>query len=92
MFFKNNSSKVHALITEQIKDVEGCLKDFSNFIKAAVNPNTDTDTLRALAAGVHNMENAADRSLRAMIDSLAIPHHFNMKDGDLTLDLPFAFC
>lgn len=70
MFFKNNSSKVHALITEQIKDVEGCLKDFNNFIGGAVKPETDNTTLRALAAGVHNMENAADRSLRAMIDSL----------------------
>ena len=70
MFFKSNSSKVHSLILEQIKDVEGCLTNFGNFLKAATNPNGDMETLRALDVSVHEMENAADRSLRAMIDSL----------------------
>ena len=40
LFSKNNSSKVHALIMEQIKDVEGCLIDFENFMLAALKPET----------------------------------------------------
>lgn len=71
MFSKSSSPKVTALITEQIKDVEGCLINFENFMRAAVTPETAPETLRSLSAGVHQMENAADRSLRAMIDSLA---------------------
>ncbi|MBQ7886926.1 MAG: DUF47 family protein [Clostridia bacterium] len=70
LFSKNNSSKVHALIMEQIKDVEGCLIEFENFLLAALKPETTMDTLYALSSGVHQMENAADRSLRVMIDSL----------------------
>lgn len=70
MFAKRNT-KVHTVITEQIKDVRGCLVNFENFIKAAVTPNTPFETLRALSSGVHEMENAADRSLRRMIDSLS---------------------
>lgn len=31
LFSKNNSSKVHTLIMEQIKDVEDCLIEFENF-------------------------------------------------------------
>lgn len=68
--FKKSSS-VSALIMEQIKDVEGCLINFENFMRAAVTPETATETLRALSVGVHQMENAADRSLRVMIESLA---------------------
>lgn len=70
LFSKNNSSKVHGLIMEQIKDVEGCLIDFENFMLAALKPETTDDMLRAMASSVHQMENAADRSLRRMIDSL----------------------
>ena len=70
LFSKNNSSKVHGLIMEQIKDVEGCLIEFENFLLAALKPETTVDTLYALSSGVHQMENAADRSLRVMIDSL----------------------
>lgn len=70
MFSKNNSSKVHALIMEQIKDVEGCLINFQNFMRVATTPETSIETLRSLSVGVHQMENAADRSLRVMIDSL----------------------
>lgn len=70
LFSKNNSSKVHALIMEQIKDVEGCLIGFENFMLAALKPDTTDDMLRALSSSVHQMENAADRSLRRMIDSL----------------------
>ena len=70
LFSKNNSSKVHALIMEQIKDVEGCLIDFENFMHAALQLETTDEMLRALSSSVHQMENAADRSLRRMIDSL----------------------
>ena len=70
LFNKNNPGKVHTLIIEQIKDVEGCLINFENFMRAATTPGTTTETLRSLADGVHQMENAADRSLRLMIDSL----------------------
>ncbi len=70
MFSKNNSSKVHKLIMEQIKDVDGCLIAFENFMDAALKPETTIDTLKGLSSGVHQMENAADRSLRVMIDSL----------------------
>ena len=70
LFGKNNSSKVHGLIMEQIKDVEGCLIEFENFLLASLKPETTSETLYALSSGVHQMENAADRSLRVMIDSL----------------------
>lgn len=70
MFSKNNSSKVHRLIMEQIKDVDGCLISFENFMDAALKPETVHETLKGLSSGVHQMENAADRSLRVMIDSL----------------------
>jgi len=70
LFSKNNSSKVHALIMEQIKDVEGCLIDFENFMISALKPETTDEMLRALSSSVHQMENTADRSLRRMIDSL----------------------
>lgn len=70
MFSKNNSSKVHTLIMEQIKDVDGCLIAFESFMEAALKPETSIETLRAFSSGVHQMENAADRSLRVMIDSL----------------------
>lgn len=69
MFLKNTGTKVHTLITEQIKDVEGCLTNYENFMRAA-SENADFTTLKALCDGVHEMENAADRSLRQMIDSL----------------------
>ena len=70
IFSKSNTSKVHLTILEQIKDVEGCLVSFNNFMKAAVNPKSDIEMMRALAESVYHMESAADRSLRAMIDSL----------------------
>ncbi len=70
MFSKNNSSKVHKLIMEQIKDVDGCLIAFENFMDAALTHETTHETLKGLSSCVHQMENAADRSLRVMIDSL----------------------
>ena len=67
MFKKSN---VTAMIMDQIKDVEGCLINFENFMRAAATPETANETLKALANGVFQMEGAADRSLALMIDSL----------------------
>ncbi len=68
MFKKNN--KVSQLILEQLKDVEGCLINFENFMRAATTKDAKIETLRSLYEGVHQMENAADRSLKVMIESL----------------------
>lgn len=67
--FKRNT-KTSTLIMEQLKDVEGCLINFENFMRAATTKGVANDTLRSLAAGVQQMEGAADRSLSAMIESL----------------------
>lgn len=67
MFKKND---VSALIMEQLKDVEGCLINFENYMRAAATPETAQETLKSLAEGVFQMEGAADRSLAAMIESL----------------------
>ena len=71
MFLKSENSKVHTMIVEQIKDVAGCLTAFDKFLKAAAKADAAADTMEALCDGVHQMENAADRSLRMMIDSLS---------------------
>ncbi len=62
---------VPVMIKEQLKDVEGCLINFENFIRASLTPETAHETLRALMGGVVQMEAAADRSLTMMIESLA---------------------
>ena len=67
---KKNSS-VHTMIVEQIKDVEKCIINFENFMRAATTTETVHETLRALFIGVQDAEAGADRSLRAMIDSLS---------------------
>lgn len=63
-------TQVHIMISEQIKDVEECLINFEGFMRAATTPQTVNETLRTLAVGVAKSENAADVSLRRMIDSL----------------------
>ncbi|MBP3375713.1 MAG: DUF47 family protein [Clostridia bacterium] len=65
------NSNVHSMIVEQIKDVETCLINFENFMRAATTTETVHETLRALCIGVQDAENEADRSLRAMIDALS---------------------
>lgn len=65
------TTPVHMLISEQIKDVEEGLVSFENFMRAAVIPETPNETLRALAASVAKCEDAADDSLRNMIESLS---------------------
>lgn len=55
MFSKNNSSKVHKLIMEQIKNVDGCLIEFENFMDAALKPETTYETIKALSSGVHQI-------------------------------------
>lgn len=69
MFKKGISA--HILITEQIKDVEESLIQFESFIRAATVEEPSPETLRVLAAGVAKCEDAADHSLRNMIDSLS---------------------
>ena len=68
MISRNNN--VHAMILEQIKDVEACLINFENFMRAEATPATVPETLRSLLVGVMQAEATADCSLRAMIDSL----------------------
>ena len=67
--FKKNSN-VHTMIVEQIKDVETCMINFENFMRAATTEGTVHETLRTLCIGVQDAEAKADRSLRAMIDTL----------------------
>ena len=57
-------------IMEQIKDVDNCLTCFESFLRAAVTKDVSIETLRALVKGVNETEDKADKSLRAMIDSL----------------------
>ncbi len=61
---------VSVMIREQLKDVEGCLINFDNFVRASLTPETANETLRSLANGIYQMEGAADRSLTMMIESL----------------------
>ena len=67
----NKKCNVHDLIMEQIKDVEKCLVTFKSFMTAAVVEDTSFATLDSLRIAVGDAENAADVSLRAMIDSLS---------------------
>ena len=67
---RKSNTKVSDLILEQLKDVEGCLINFENFMRAATTKDAKIETLRSLHEGVHQMENAADRSLTTMIESL----------------------
>lgn len=67
----SKNTDVHAMIVEQIKDVEACLINFENFMRAEANSATVPETLRTLFTGVFQAEADADRSLRAMIDSLS---------------------
>ncbi len=67
----NKKRDVHILIMEQIKDVERCFMSFKSFMKAALVPETPVSTLASLAHEVNVAEDKADKSLRAMIDSLS---------------------
>ena len=68
MFRKEKN--VHEVIMEQIAAVENCIRSFENFIRAASSAVTDAETLEMLSADVCKKEEAADKSLRKMIDSL----------------------
>lgn len=70
MFKKERNNEVHAVIMEQINAVENCMRSFENFIRAASSSVTDSDTLQMLCDDVCKKENAADKTLRKMIDSL----------------------
>ena len=71
MLSRKNRKDVNILIMEQIGDVKTCLINFDGFMRASCSPETVSETLRVLAAGVAQAENVADVSLRKMIDSLA---------------------
>ena len=79
--FKKKSD-VHALIMEQIKDVEKCLVYFEQFMRAAIS-KANQETLESLRDGVCEAENVADISLRAMIDSLAVGSYLPSTREDL---------
>lgn len=64
-------SDVHTLIVEQVKDVEKCLFEFENFMNAATTSETVPETLFTLVEKVKEAEDVADKSLRAMINSLS---------------------
>ena len=70
MLLRGDGNQVHTLITEQIGHAEACLTNYEHFMRAAVSDTADQMTLRTLADSVREMEAAADRSLRRMIDSL----------------------
>ena len=61
---------VHSFIAEQLKSVEACLACYESFMRTATSDTADNTTLRKLSEDVHQAENAADRSLRQMIESL----------------------
>ncbi len=71
MFPKKKNNSVHALIIEQINDVENCLIRFEDFIRAVCIPETTHETLKVLSESVCKAEATADISLRKMIDSLS---------------------
>ena len=84
MFTKSkNTKKVQTMISEQIQDVKDCLVSFESFIRAACTPETVFETLDSLAAGVGEKEAIADRSLRAMIDSLGTGSYLPSTREDL---------
>lgn len=70
MFKKEKNNEVHAVIMEQINDVESCMRCFENFLRAACSAKTDAETVQMLCDDVCKKEYAADVSLRKMIDSL----------------------
>lgn len=70
MFKKERNNDVHTVIMEQITAVENCMRSFENFLRAASSSRTDTATLQMLCDDVCKKEDAADKTLRKMIDSL----------------------
>ncbi len=79
----SKNTDVRAMIVEQIKDVEACLINFENFMRAEANSATVPETLRTLLTGVAQAEATADRSLRAMIDSLSTGSYLPSTREDL---------
>ena len=70
LFFRNRGTMVHSFIAEQLKSVEACMACYESFMRTATSDTADDATLRKLSEDVHQAENAADRSLRQMIESL----------------------
>lgn len=70
MFKRERNNDVHTVIMEQINAVESCIRSFENFLRAASSSVTDSATLQMLCDDVCKKEDAADKTLRKMIDSL----------------------
>lgn len=70
MFKRERNNDVHTVIMEQINAVESCMRSFENFLRAASSSVTDSATLQMLCDDVCKKEDAADKTLRKMIDSL----------------------
>ena len=70
MFKRERNNDVHTVIMEQINAVESCIRSFENFLRAASSSVTDSATLQMLCDDVFKKEDAADKTLRKMIDSL----------------------
>lgn len=70
MFSKASGKKVHAVIMDQLKEIEGTMLKFESFLTAATAKGTPVETLRALAKSVDLAEDAADEYLSKMIYSL----------------------
>lgn len=83
MFFKKSNETASFLVFKQIKDVEECLITFENFMKAATTQDAAPEMLTALLTSVTDAENAADQSLRRMIDSLLKKPYLPATKSDL---------
>lgn len=67
MFRKNNDC--YAQIMTQLQDVERCLLKFEAFMRAATSADDAPNTLELLSADISAAEDAADKSLRALIEA-----------------------
>ena len=67
MFRKNNDC--YAPIMTQLQDVERCLLKFEACMRAATSADDAPNTLELLSADISAAEDAADKSLRALIEA-----------------------
>ncbi|MBQ3107599.1 MAG: DUF47 family protein [Firmicutes bacterium] len=70
MFAKNTANKVQDVVLAQLKDIESAILALDDFVTELVKADSNKETLRPLMTKVHEAENAADRTLRQMIESL----------------------
>lgn len=70
MFAKNTANKVQNVVLAQLKDIEAAIFNLDEYVQELVKEDAGKESLRPLLDKVHEAENAADRTLRQMIDSL----------------------